>query len=204
MSVLESLTVWESSWLLRSEVWYHYLHWIDKKLCFWYYSHKLFIFHNRKIGKCWTKETALIIKNGLCGLLSVSDFYILWKVTIVRTKRAQCVRVREAVKGLLGQDPLHSGPEPRSRVVRKWHSCPCSDEKWQDWTGQHTQECLSLPLSLSFSLPCLVPLSPVLEKHLLSALREFIKAFRSLWLPLFHTDFLWLVSFFLSLSLFDV
>lgn len=63
---------------------------------------------------------------------------------------------------------------------------------------------LSLALSIFFSISlwCLVLLSSVLGKHLLSILWEFIKACRSLWLPLFHLASLWLLP--LSLSIWCV
>lgn len=65
----------------------------------------------------------------------------------------------------------------------------------QDWTGQHTEECLSLSVSRSHVWSyCLL-----LWKNICYLHREFIKAVRSLRLPLLHTDFLWLVS--LSLCL---
>lgn len=92
----------------------------------------------------------------------------------------------------------HSGLEPRSRVVRKWHSCPC--KTGLDWTT-HWGMSLSLALSIFFSISlwCLVLLSSVLGKHLLSILWEFIKACRSLWLPLFHLASLWLLPLCLSI-----
>lgn len=95
----------------------------------------------------------------------------------------------------------HSGLEPRSPVVWKWHSCPC--KTGLDWTT-HWGMSLSLALSIFFSISlwCLVLLSSVLGKHLLSILWEFIKACRSLWLPLFHLASLWLLP--LSLSIWCV
>lgn len=96
--------------------------------------------------------------------------------------------VADAAKGLLGQDPAHSRLETKSHVVRKWHSCPCTEDKWQDRTGQHAEECLS------FSVVC----SHCPGKTLA------IRVFSSLWLPAPpppHRFSFWLDSHFYSVPL---
>lgn len=60
-----------------------------------------------------------------------------------------------------------------------------------DWTA-HSGMCVSLSPSLCLSLSG--PIVSSLGKTF-AICPHFIKAFKSLWLPLFHKDFLWLVAF---------
>lgn len=71
-------------------------------------------------------------------------------------------------------DLAHSGPEPRALWYENDTAVPLG-MTGPDWTGQHTEECLSAPI-----VSCLGKTFPIWES---------IKAFGSLWPPPFHTGF---------------
>lgn len=145
-------------------------------------------------------EAALSVWQCLKIIKGCNCFCLLWKRKTVRSKRAECEGeggVKEAWGGLW--DGTRHIPGRRPGAVRYENDTAVPALTSNDRTGQHAEECSpSACLSFCLSLWCRVPLSPVLGKHLLSALGEFLRAFRSLWPPLFHTHFLWLVSLWLS------